>query len=250
MTNSNSPLDALPPVAHRAPVLGTDGPVGTFAGVVRDPDTGQPAWVLVRQKRFFGLSSTTRILPAASVVEVAPNGVRLAVTGEEVSHSARLRNDAGLHTEVARGLAEEHKLVAFRFGIRVRVTNGVVTLEGNVRTPTQRYVAEQRVRTVPGVLAIRSRIIDDTTLAKAVASALAGEPETRQARLRVVSDLGRIHLTGDAASEAVRQRAIEVASSVPSVAAVEASTVRISAPSEQELEEPRGPQAADLRTVA
>jgi hypothetical protein len=59
-------------------VDGRDGPIGTVAGT-REATTDDPAYVLVRLSRLFGLVRTTRLVPAAWMRDAPTDAPRVTL---------------------------------------------------------------------------------------------------------------------------------------------------------------------------
>jgi osmotically-inducible protein OsmY len=101
--------------------------------------------------------------------------------------------------------------------IDVQVRDGVVRLMGHVATPAQARLAERIAWRVPGVTAVRNHLVDDESLEQQVAHALLRDPAARRASVRAVSWTGALTLDGQAPSEDVKRRVVEVARGIPGV---------------------------------
>ena len=206
--------------APGTPVDGRDGPIGTLQGIREDPATRQPAYLLVKRPGLFGLFGTTRLVPAAWVASATPDGITLAADRELVGRCPPARADGDIRDDVVRAIAAEPIMRPFHLGVRVHVAGGIVELRGHARTPMHRHLAERAARSVPGVLEVRNRLVDDESLALEVAQVLTQDPVVRRAHLRVDSRLGEVTLEGQLPSEAAWQQATELARAVPGVKAV------------------------------
>jgi osmotically-inducible protein OsmY len=207
-------------------VVGSDGrPLGKLEGIRYDPATRQPAYLLVRFPGFFGLGAVTRLVPAAWVRDVAPDQIRVAATRDTFAGCPPLRADVDIREDVLAAIEQVSVLRPFRLAIQVDVKDGIVELSGHVRNKEHRRLAEAAARSVPGVLDVRNALYDDDTLTYRVADALTRDDETRLAHLRVSCYLGTVRLDGTVPSEAARQKATELARSVPGVRAVDNGAV-------------------------
>lgn len=200
-----------------APVEARDGPAGTLVAVRRDPQTGAPRYLLVRQPRFFGLASQVRLVPASWVSEARADRIILGASRAAVARCPVAWSDAALQRAVLRELRREPILHPFRDTFQVEVQDGVATLKGYVKSPGEARVAEQRALEVPGIAGVRNELVIDEELEARVAGALLNDPRTHEALVIAESWLGCVTLTGRASSEAARQQATEIARAVPGV---------------------------------
>ena len=108
-----------------------------------------------------------------------------------------------------------------RDSIRVEVHEGEVVLHGHLASGTQQRLLDDLAASVPGVRSVDNRTLADQDLRVAVAQALADDPRTRAAFVRVGAYHGWIQLSGVVPSAEIRAAAEEVAASVPGVRGVE-----------------------------
>jgi osmotically-inducible protein OsmY len=106
------------------------------------------------------------------------------------------------------------------WAIRVRVKQGIVTLEGHVPAHGFGHMAAQIAGRIKGVRQVRDRLVADDDLQVAVAVALGRDPRTRAVQPRVRIDSGRVTLIGRAPDEPTRAAAGAVAAAVPGVRGV------------------------------
>ena len=151
---------------------------------------------------------------AVPVEDVAFEGgvLRLAIQADTLPV---YRRDPDLLQAVVDALAAHPGLSsADRRGIREEVVDGVVRLTGNVRTPQARAAALAAVSAVPGPLAIRDHLIDDSQLEIDIARALDRAGVTRRSRVYVRAAQGEVTLSGFADSAVVLPEIERVASRV------------------------------------
>ncbi len=103
--------------------------------------------------------------------------------------------------------------------IDVKVDGGTITLEGWVRTPAMKHVATLLTQEVPGVKAVENKLFVDDELERAVALALEQEPSLEDDFPGIHVDVlaGIVTLWGEVTSDIERQKAAEIAASVPGV---------------------------------
>ncbi len=105
--------------------------------------------------------------------------------------------------------------------IKITVEDGVVVLEGVVRTEVAKQLAPTIVGAVPGVKRVISRLVSDTELQIRVAAAITADPRFRRCGpIRVESFLGNVRLQGRVPSAEHKVLAEQVARQVPGVKAV------------------------------
>jgi len=110
----------------------------------------------------------------------------------------------------------------FEGPLEVRVQDGEVEMRGYVRTRVAKAVAEERIRSLPGVRGVKNCLITDTDLDAAVGLALATDERTRKVSpsITVRSLLGTVHLAGRVPSAEIKAAAEEIVRGVPGVRGV------------------------------
>jgi osmotically-inducible protein OsmY len=102
--------------------------------------------------------------------------------------------------------------------IQVGVEDGVVVLEGVVRTEVARQLAPVVVSTVPGVKRVISRLTSDTEIQIRVASAIMADRRFQRSKpIQVESFLGNVRLRGRVPSAEHKILAEQIARQVPGV---------------------------------
>lgn len=104
--------------------------------------------------------------------------------------------------------------------IFIDVEDDRVRLRGRVRTLPQKLIAGVLVERMSEVAAVTNDLIADPDVVRAVADALAQDDRTAAYVIRVDARHGMVILRGQVASEAVRDAAVRIASSVPLVSSV------------------------------
>ncbi|MDQ0008314.1 osmotically-inducible protein OsmY [Luteibacter jiangsuensis] len=114
-----------------------------------------------------------------------------------------------------------------RDAVKVRVSNGWLTLTGSVKWDYQRREAEKAVRKLSGVLGVTNEIalapaIQATDIRQRINDALKRHAEVEAGRIRVdVSDGGHVHIEGDVDNWDERQAVERAVWSAPGVQFVE-----------------------------
>lgn len=121
---------------------------------------------------------------------------------------------------IQKTLMNYEPLRATRPSLNVDVQDGLVHLEGRVRTSAIKEIAELLVIHLPQVRAVRNDLVADPEVVRAVADALAEDPDLGPACLIVDCRDGEIIMIGDVASDELAYRAVAIATTVPIVGAV------------------------------
>ena len=133
-------------------------------------------------------------------------------------------SDAALGLEVQARLYQALETV----DLRVEVRDGVATLDGTVRTDSERLRAADIARDVTGVQRVLNELVVDTTpaddtrldrdgatLETAVAAELRGDPVLASRDIQVIADRrsNTVTLTGEVGSQSEKERATRIAAS-------------------------------------
>jgi osmotically-inducible protein OsmY len=130
---------------------------------------------------------------------------------------------------IRKALWDYEPLRASRPVLDVSVRDGLVHLEGRVRTAAIKEIAEYLVQRLTGVRAVRNDLVADPEVVRAVADAIAADPELGPHCPIVDARDGVVVLVGELPSDELVRRAIELVGAVPLVAGV-TSHLRVSAP--------------------
>jgi osmotically-inducible protein OsmY len=132
------------------------------------------------------------------------------------------RSDADIAAHIHKALRGCTPLHATAPPIQVEVEDGIVTLRGIVRGVALRHAAGQLAAEVVGAESVRNELLDDPSIERAVAQALATHPYARLITnpVLVKSYHGEVTLTGQVASEIQKMIAESVARTVSGVSEV------------------------------
>lgn len=120
-------------------------------------------------------------------------------------------------------------LRATRPVLDISVRDGLVRLQGRVRTSAIKEISEFLLLRVPGIRAVGNDLISDPEVVRAVADAIASDPELGPTCPIIESRDGVVVLAGTMPSEDLARRAVEIASAVPIVVSVN-SHIRVVPP--------------------
>ena len=171
-----------------------------------------------------GLSrwSGRRFLAPAAMVELGAEGVRLAASTDEVALFPVHRDDGDVQEDVWERLYGSQEVPEVDLGgIRLEVTEGVVSLEGNARGATAISDAERVVRSVAGVAGVENRLVSDWEIDLAAASRIAGVSPGLAGTVSTHTQLGTVQVEGWVPSEETRRAVVAAVSCVAGVVGVE-----------------------------
>ena len=104
--------------------------------------------------------------------------------------------------------------------VRVSVTEGVVRLEGNTRSPDVNRAIEQAARAVRGCVAVENRLFSDWEINLAAASRISRYAPGLSRRVVVNAQFGVLNLEGAVPGEAERERISQAVRATPGILAV------------------------------
>jgi len=125
--------------------------------------------------------------------------------------------DRQLLSEIRKTLWDYEPLRATRPTLDVDVAEGRVRLRGRVRTLAIKEIAEYSVHRLSGVRAVRNDLLADPEVVRAVADAIAADPELGPLCPRLEARDGVVMVIGEVPSDAVAHRLIELVQSHPLV---------------------------------
>jgi osmotically-inducible protein OsmY len=129
--------------------------------------------------------------------------------------------DASLKRSVERAIWKDEVLRAIEYyEIDVRVTNGIVHLNGHIANMTSRIRIENAIRSIPGIQEVRNHLILDDKLTVEVAGALGTLEHTYGCKFFTGSSHGVISINGIVSHENVKLLAEICAAGNPGVRAV------------------------------
>ncbi|WP_029214616.1 BON domain-containing protein [Kallotenue papyrolyticum] len=214
VTYSGVPSGAIM-LRRGADVLCNDAPVGSLDHVLIDPRSGRMTHLIVEELR----SGRRVIVPIDWVRELHEQVIVLHTWNPHqrgVPSYTPTRSDAELAAHV-RSALEAHPDLA---GVEVRVEGSVAQLSGNVASVAAKAEADAIARAVPGIVDVRNALMPDTALTARITAALADDPVTALAPIEVISLLGVVTLQGRVPTPAIRERAEQIARSIPGVRTV------------------------------
>ncbi len=130
------------------------------------------------------------------------------------------RSDEELQQDVENILFDLTPLHVDFKGMKLRVLDGVLYLDGNISSSLRSDIVQDQALGVPGLLEIKNNLIGDDTLASNLAMALAHDPRTRDLPIGVYPRLGEVRLSGAVHTPEQKAAAEEIARAFPGVRSV------------------------------
>lgn len=128
--------------------------------------------------------------------------------------------DRHLYASIRKALWDYEPLRATRPILDISVRDGLVRLQGRVRTSAIKEISEYMLLRIPGIRAVANDLVADPEVVRAVADVIAADPELGPACPIIEVRDGVVILAGELPSEELARRAVEVAASVPNVLSV------------------------------
>lgn len=138
--------------------------------------------------------------------------IRISAKGEKAETIAMRAYDL---------LSEEQGLRTTTSDIEIEAQEGIVNLNGRVRTNIMRNLAQRLATSAANGWHLRNNLISDESLCLAIATRIALDDRTADANVRCEAFLGVAYLKGFVRNPEQRAVALELASSVPGVTRVE-----------------------------
>jgi hypothetical protein len=138
------------------------------------------------------------------------------------------KSDTSLKAAVEHAIWNDDVLRAIEYyEIDVDARNGIVYLNGHIANTTSRIRIENAIRSVPGILGVRNRLVLDEKLTLEVAGVLGALEHTYDCKFFTGSSHGVVSITGTVSSDNVRSLAEICVARNPNVRAV-INRVRVS----------------------
>src|SRR5205085_6915451 len=189
---------------------------GALHLVALHPESGELAYIVARNL----LAGRDTLLRAEYVTGIAKDQISVSIADEAFNALPSYRSDAVLQREVESILFDVTPMHIDLKGIRVRVLDGVLYLDGNISSSLRSDIAQDQVYGVEGLLEIRNNLVADDTLAADVAMALGQNPRTRELPIGVYPRLGVVRLSGAVRNEQQKAAAEEITLTIAGVRSV------------------------------
>jgi osmotically-inducible protein OsmY len=158
-----------------------------------------------------------RLVPIDRVREAGPKGIVTDLPSGDWSKLAAFATDWEIRQAITEQLMADPVLRGIQRSITIDVQDQVVTVSGYVADQPEAERVARVIRSVPGVLQVDRKLINDDDLAKAVTDAIRSDAALRAAEVQVSGHHGTVDIAGVAPDAAAARRIESVASQVPGV---------------------------------
>jgi osmotically-inducible protein OsmY len=189
---------------------------GTILLMAVRPESGELAYLVVHHLR----PGQDTLLLTQFVTKLETGRVLVSIPDATLETLPPYRPDSELQQEVEDILFDLTPLhVDFR-GMKVRVLDSVLYLDGNISSSLRGDIVRDQALGVQGLLEIRNRLVGDDKLAGDLAMALGRDERTRDLPIGVYPRLGVVRLSGAVHNQQQKEAAGEIASKFPGVRSV------------------------------
>ena len=192
------------------------GTRGTLILVAVHPKNAELAYLAVHNLR----PGQDTFLLQTFVTGLETGLITIAVPEATLKELPPYRTDDALQQEVERILYDFTPLHVDLKGIKARVLDGVLYLDGNISSSLRGDIARDQVSGVAGLMEIKNNLVGDDTLAGGLAMALGRDPRTRDLPIGVYPRLGVVRLSGAVHNGQQKSAAGEIAKNFPGVTSV------------------------------
>jgi osmotically-inducible protein OsmY len=189
---------------------------GTILLVAVRPESGELAYIVVHHLR----PGQDTLLLTGFVTKLETGRVLVSIPDATLETLPPYRPDSELRQEVEDILFDLTPLHVDFKGMKVRVLDSVLYLDGNISSSLRGDIVQDQALGVQGLLEIRNRLVGDDKLAGDLAMALGRDERTRDLPIGVYPRLGVVRLSGAVRNQQQKEAAGEIASRFPGVRSV------------------------------
>ena len=180
---------------------------GTLALVAVQPGSGELAYIVAHNMP----NGRDILLREQYVTTFDPGQITIAADAQFLNSLAPYRSDSDLQKEVDEIIFDLGFLHIDLKGMRLRVLDSVLYMEGNISSTLRGDLARDQVAGVAGLLEIKNNLVGDDALAADIARALGQDERTRDLPLGVYPQLGVVRLSGSVRNAQQKFAAQEIA---------------------------------------
>ncbi|HEX7735655.1 MAG TPA: BON domain-containing protein [Ktedonobacteraceae bacterium] len=189
---------------------------GSLILVAVHPGSGELAYIVARNVP----AGRDTLLREQYVTKLAPDQVFVSIDDQVLEALPPYRPDHELQREVEEIIFDLGFLHIDLKGLRLRVLDGVLYMEGNISSALRGELARDQVAGVSGLLEVKNNLVGDDTLAADIAHALGQDERTRDLPIGVYPQLGVVRLSGSVRNEQQKAAAGEIAQKFDGVCGV------------------------------
>jgi len=203
-------LDAKSVVEH------VGAATGTLLMVAVHPENAELAYLVARHLK----DGQDTLIQQLYISGIAAGHVSVNIPADALKALPPYRSDSDLQQEVEAAIFDFAPLHIDMKGIKVRVLDGVLYLDGNSSSALRSDTITDQVLGVEGLLEIKNNLVSDDRLAADLAMALGRDPRTRDLPIGVYPRLGVVRLSGAVHNSQQKAAASEIARQFPGVRSV------------------------------
>lgn len=189
---------------------------GTILLTAVQPESGELAYIVVHHLR----PGQDTLLLSEFVTKLEAGRVLVSIPDATLETLPPYRPDSELQQEVEDILFDLTPLHVDFKGMKVRVLDSVLYLDGNISSSLRGDIVRDQALGVQGLLEIRNRLVGDDKLAGDLAMALGRDERTRDLPIGVYPRLGVVRLSGAVHNQHQKEVAGEIARAFPGVRSV------------------------------
>ncbi|GCF09203.1 BON domain-containing protein [Dictyobacter arantiisoli] len=202
---------------HRTVVHETvSGSHGTLRLFATQPQSGELAFIVAHALR----GNQDLLLREEYILKIEKDSISATVPEAVFQTLPAHRLDSDLQSEVESVLFELAPLHVDFPGMRARVLDSILYLDGNISSSLRADIVEDQVSGIAGILEIKNRLIGDDILAADLALALGRDPRTREQPIGVYPRLGVVRLSGSVHTPQQKAAAEKIAESFTGVRSI------------------------------
>ena len=162
------------------------------------------------------------LLPVAASDVPDADGLRMTQSDSAPRHVVAYRRDEEIEGDLQEALRGSPDVPEVDLNeVRVRVTEGMIRLEGNTRSTQVNRDIDQAARAVRGCVAVENRLFSDWEINLAAASRITRYAPSMLDRIVVNAQFGVLHLEGTIHDESERQALTQAVRATPGILGIQ-----------------------------
>ncbi len=200
----------------KSAVESAEAAAGTLLMVAIHPQSAELAYIAARHLR----AGQDTLIQQTAISAIAARHISLNISAADLSALPPYRSDVVLQQEVEAIIFDYAPFHIDMKGIKVRVLDSVLYLDGNISSALRSDTIADQVLGVQGLLEVKNNLVPDDRLAADLAMALGRDTRTRDLPIGVYPRLGVVRLSGAVHNSQQKAAAGEIARKFPGVRSV------------------------------
>lgn len=190
--------------------------VGTLMMVAVHPENAELAYIVARHFK----AGQDTLIQQQYITSVEAGRINISIPDDVLKSLPPFRPDDALQREVESVLFDYTPGHIDMKGIKARVLDSVLYLDGNISSTLRGDIMSDQVLGVAGLLEVKNNLVGDDQLAADVARLLGQDQRTRDLPIGVYPRLGVVRLSGAVHNSQQKAAAAEIARAYPGVRSV------------------------------